>query len=117
MKVSTLNRLFTIAALWDLVGHVHSRDFDSWCDDCAHGRCFTDSSKCGPGTAMRNEIARRDAEDAKYRNKIDDIALDMGVNPSNVFIHVRSAVALTQENTREGRRARRIMRKSYARVS
>lgn len=117
MKVSVLNRLFTISALWDLLGHIQSQGFDTWCEDCEHGRCFVDQDRCGPGTAMRREIARRDAEADECRARIGEIASSMGGMSRDVFAHIKAAFTLSREDSREGRRAARIMRKSYARAS
>lgn len=110
MNVSTLNRVFTIAALWDLAARSRPRVAGCECVDCL-------GDDCGPECASRWADREWDNQTALMHTKIDALADPLGGLLSVFDGPLRVARTLAKQDTREGRRAARIMRKSYTRAS
>lgn len=110
MKVSTLNRVFLIAALWDLAGTPRTRVANCECFECLGDECGSDC------TSRRADEAWAERT-RKVHEEIVSLAKPIGGLVEVFSGLLYTARSLAKEDTREGRRAARIMRKSYARAS
>lgn len=110
MKVSILNRVFTIAALWDRTPTSRHRVAGCECIDCL-------GHECGPECSSRLADEEWNRQLVLYLAQIARHARPLGGIGAVLKEYLGDALALTKQNSREGRRAARIMRKSYARAS
>ena len=110
MKVSVLNRVFLIAGLWDLTSTSRHRVAGCECIDCLGDECGPECSSRLADEAWMRELDLRLA-------RIDKLASPLGGLGSVLKDYLGAAYTLAKQDSREGRRAARIMRKSYARAA
>jgi len=102
MKVSTLEKLFTIAALWDLSGGPRPRIKCREDEDCPEDQTVTSADFDDLWIIAKTRI----------HSEIEAMAIPLGGLWHVQTVLRRSAFDLAKQDTREGRRAARIMRKS-----